>query len=165
VSARLDGVRGAHGAAGEALIRRLCPGDLRRVMEIERECFSTPWSLSTFHSLMKRTDTDLFVAEVDGEVVAYAACWTVIDQAELGNVAVTAAARGRGVGGALVDTVVDTVRERGAVECYLEVRESNGGAQSIYRHRGFIIVGRRPSYYAHPKEDALVMRLAIFQGA
>ena len=142
-------------------IRPMLGADLPRVMEIENLSFSTPWKEPTFRSLMRRTDTDLFVAEQEGRVVGYAACWTVIDQSELGNVAVAAEARGRGVGGALVDTVVARVRARGAAELFLEVRESNRSAQSIYRERGFVVVGRRRAYYALPTEDALVMRLFV----
>jgi ribosomal-protein-alanine N-acetyltransferase len=126
-------------------IRLLREGDLQRVMEIEQECFSTPWKEATFRGLMKRS----------------AAAWTVIDQSELGNVAVSAPARGAGVGGALVDAVVERIKERGATECYLEVRESNDAAQSLYRQRGFVVVGRRPRYYSLPTEDALVMRLRV----
>jgi ribosomal-protein-alanine N-acetyltransferase len=152
----------AHPQLGRFRVRFLREGDLERVMEIERECFTTPWKEATFRGLMKRSDTDLFVAEApDGWVAGYAACWTVIDQSELGNVAVSAAARGTGVGGALVDAVVERIKERGATECYLEVRESNHAAQSLYRHRGFINVGRRPRYYSLPTEDALVMRLRV----
>lgn len=143
-------------------IRPLREGDLARVIEVERECFSTPWKETTFRGLMKRSDTDLLVAETaDGWIAGYAACWTVIDQSELGNVAVAASARGAGMGGALVDAVVDRIRARGSVECFLEVRESNEAAQSLYRQRGFAVVGRRPRYYSLPTEDALVMRLRI----
>lgn len=143
-------------------VRPLREADLPRVIEIEQECFSTPWKETTFRGLMKRSDTDLFVAETaEGRVVGYTAAWTVIDQSELGNVAVSAAARGGGVGGALVDAVVERIKERGATECYLEVRESNEAAQHLYRQRGFATVGRRPRYYSLPTEDALVMRLRV----
>ena len=142
-------------------IRLLRESDLGRVMEIEFDSFSTPWRENTFRGLMRRADTDLFVAEEGGRVMGYAACWTVIDQSELGNVAVARDARGRGLGGALVDAVVERVRQRGARELFLEVRESNLGAQSVYLERGFTVVSRRRSYYSSPTEDALVMRLRV----
>jgi len=142
-------------------IRALREADLPRVLEIEGVCFSVPWKESTFRALMGRTDTDLFVAEAEGHVVGYAAAWTVFDQAELGNVSVAPVARGHGMGGALVDTVVERVKERGAREVFLEVRESNLTAQAIYRERGFTEIGRRRSYYTQPTEDALVMRLRV----
>lgn len=160
--ARVDaeGAFGLHADPGFH-IRRMRAADLPRVLVIENLCFSTPWKEATFTGLMKRTDTDLYVAELDGAIVGYAACWTVIDQSELGNVAVSPDARGLGIGGTLVDTVVERVKERGAHELFLEVRESNHVAQGIYRERGFVVVGRRRSYYAQPTEDALVMRLRV----
>jgi ribosomal-protein-alanine N-acetyltransferase len=160
--ARVD-VDGAFGLMADPgfVIRPMREPDLPQVLEIEVACFSTPWKDATFRGLLRRTDTDLFVAELDDRVAGYAACWTVIDQSELGNVAVAPSARGLGMGGALVDAVVERVKERGAHECFLEVRESNEVAQSIYRDRGFSVVGRRRSYYAQPTEDALVMRLRV----
>lgn len=144
-------------------VRPMREADLPRVMQIEVVCFSTPWKENTFRSLLRRTDTDLYVAEGEdeGRILGYTACWTVIDQSELGNVAVAPEARGQGIGGALVDTVIERVKERGAHELFLEVRESNVVAQAIYRERGFAVVGRRRSYYAQPTEDALVMRLRV----
>jgi ribosomal-protein-alanine N-acetyltransferase len=143
-------------------VRLLREPDLRQVLEVERECFTMPWKETTFRGLMKRSDSDLLVAETaEGRIVGYAACWTVVDQSELGNVAVSESARGMGVGGALVDAVIEHIQARGSCECYLEVRESNEAAQSLYRQRGFVTVGRRPRYYSLPTEDALVMRLRV----
>ncbi len=142
-------------------IRPLRPDDLSGVMEIENVSFSTPWKESTFRGLMVREDTDLLVAEQEGRVLGYAACWSVVDQAELGNVAVAPEARRAGVGRALVQAVSDAVRERGAAEVFLEVRVSNLDAQRLYRDLGFEVVGRRTSYYTRPLEDALVMRRRI----
>jgi ribosomal-protein-alanine N-acetyltransferase len=156
----VDSPWGMHVGPGFHL-RAMTAADLPRVLDIENACFSTPWKDATFRGLMRRTDTDLYVAELQDRIVGYAACWTVIDQSELGNVAVVPEARGRGIGGALVDAVVERVKERGAHELFLEVRESNHVAQAIYRDRGFTVVGRRRSYYAQPTEDALVMRLRV----
>ncbi|HEX8275894.1 MAG TPA: ribosomal protein S18-alanine N-acetyltransferase [Longimicrobiaceae bacterium] len=142
-------------------LRPISESDLDRVMEIERACFSTPWKDTTFRGLMRRADTDLVGAERDRRLVGYAVCWTVVDQSELGNVAVAEEARGAGIGRALVEAVVERVRARGSRECFLEVRESNQVAQALYRDMGFEVVGRRKAYYALPLEDALVMRLFV----
>lgn len=143
-------------------LRPLREADLDRVMEIETACFSTPWKESTFRGLLRRTDTDLVGAEDDARrLLGYAVCWTVVDQSELGNVAVAEDARGGGIGRALVEAIVDRVRARGSRECFLEVRESNLVAQGLYDDMGFEVVGRRRAYYALPTEDALVMRLFV----
>lgn len=130
-------------------------------MEIERTSFSVPWQRNTFDSLLRRNDTDLVGAERDGVLAGYAICWTILDEAELGNVAVAHEARGLGVGDTLVRAVLDRIRQRGVRACFLEVRESNLAAQRLYRQRGFEAVGRRRAYYSRPVEDALVMRLRL----
>jgi [ribosomal protein S18]-alanine N-acetyltransferase len=155
----------APGGAPTLRIRAVRADDLPRVLEIERASFSMPWREGTFHALLKRTDTDLLAAELDGELVGYAACWTVLDQAELGNLAVDAGFRGRGVGEALVRAVMERVARRGAAECFLEVRASNELARRLYERFGFAVVGRRARYYAHPTEDALVMRVRLRGGS
>jgi [ribosomal protein S18]-alanine N-acetyltransferase len=147
-------------AAGVHL-RPLEPGDLYAVLGIEQEAFAVPWRERTFRSLFLRDDVDLVAAERDGRLVGYAICWSVADQAELGNIAVAAEARGSGVGRALLDAALARVRLRGVKECFLEVRESNEGAQRLYRQAGFEVVGRRPRYYTRPLEDALVMRVNL----
>jgi [ribosomal protein S18]-alanine N-acetyltransferase len=145
--------------AGGLRIRRLGRADLDRVMEIERASFSTPWRLNTFEGLLLRSDSDLLAAVRDQALVGYAICWTIGDQAELGNVAVAPTERGAGTGRHLVEAALATVRARGAHECFLEVRESNAVARALYERLGFDAIGRRPRYYTQPVEDALVMRM------
>lgn len=142
-------------------IRRMRSMDLPRVMEIELATFTMPWSESTFRGLLRRTDSDLYVAELNGEVAGYAVFWAVTDQGELGNVAVAPEFRGQGIGARLIDEVLDHAAERGVREIFLEVRRSNSGAQNLYRTFGFYEVGKRRNYYLQPVEDALVMKVDV----
>ena len=71
--------------------------------------------------------------------------------------------RRRGIGGLLVEAVLEEARSRGVAQISLEVREGNRGAQGLYRSRGFAIVGRRPGYYSDPIEAALVMRRSLLR--
>jgi ribosomal-protein-alanine N-acetyltransferase len=130
-------------------------------MEIERQAFAMPWRAATFEGLMGRLDSDLLGATRVGRLVGYSVCWTIGDQAELGNVAVAEAERGRGTGRRLVESAIERIVERGAIECFLEVRESNSHARMLYVSCGFEVVGRRRSYYTKPVEDALVMRRSL----
>jgi ribosomal-protein-alanine N-acetyltransferase len=154
------GGRAVDPATGQE-IRDLRPEDLDAVMEIEVQAFSTPWRRITFAGLLAREDADLLALTERGRLVGYAVCWTVVDQAELGNVAVAPDQRGRGAGRRLVEAALERVRRRGARECFLEVRESNASAQALYRRLGFEVVGRRRRYYDSPVEDALVMRVEL----
>lgn len=135
--------------------------DLPRVLEIEQASFSTPWRRSTFEGLLRRADADLIGAVVEGQLAGYAIAWTIMDQAELGNVAVTPDARQRGLGRMLVEAALRRVWQRGARECFLEVRESNRVARELYTQLGFQAIGRRRRYYSRPVEDALVMRVGL----
>jgi len=143
------------------VIRELTQEDLSSVVAIENQSFTTPWRMETFHSLLGRNDTDMIAAVEDETLVGYAICWTVVDQAELGNVAVAPDARGRGLGRMLVQESLERVRKRGARECFLEVRESNSSARAVYEQTGFAVIGRRRGYYRKPIEDAFVMRVEL----
>ncbi|MGH7505710.1 MAG: ribosomal protein S18-alanine N-acetyltransferase [Longimicrobiales bacterium] len=145
----------------EVTIRRMTSADLTAVMDIEFASYTMPWGEATFRGLLRRTDAELLVAETEGGLVGYAACWFVVDQGELGNVAVAVTWRRRGVGARLVAAVLARAAERGVRELFLEVRPSNAGAQRLYQRFGFEVVGRRRNYYIEPAEDAIVMRRLI----
>lgn len=142
-------------------LRDMTTGDIPRVVAIERASYTMPWSEATFRGLLRRRDAEMVTAEVDGEVVGYAAFWCVVDQGELGNVAVTAEWRGAGIGARLVDDVLRRAARRGVREVFLEVRPSNTVARRLYEHLGFRPVGRRRNYYQRPLEDAIVLRRAV----
>ncbi len=142
-------------------IRPMTTTHLRAVIRIERASFSAPWTLTTFRGLLSRRDSHLSVAEQgpehDPEVIGYAIFWRVEDQAELGDLAVDPAQRRRGIGRALLEHVIEHAGRLGVRELFLEVRESNRPAQSLYAEYGFETVGRRAGYYSSPSEDALVL--------
>lgn len=136
--------------------------DLVAVSAIEREAFSTPWSRQAFRSLMGRADSELWVVEAPlGQIAGYAVVWCIGDYGELANLAVRADVRGKGVGAALLDHVLDRARQRGVHEMFLEVRASNRGAVALYESRGFRQVAVRKRYYRAPEEDARVFRRSL----
>lgn len=146
---------------GRPAIRRATRGDVPRVVEIERSSFSDPWTAGAFRNAAEEDRLLFLVAEHEGAVVGYAVSWHVVDEAELANLAVAQEARGQGIGGALLDTVIAVARESGCASMHLEVRESNAAARGLYASRGFEEVGRRRRYYREPVEDALVLRARI----
>ena len=139
-------------------IRKMRSADLPQVMLIEFATFTMPWSEATFRGLLRRKDSDLIVADMKGEIAGYAVFWAVMDQGELGNVAVDDDHRGKGIGSKLIEAIMQRAYERGVKEIFLEVRKSNVRAQDLYKTFGFSEVGRRKNYYLEPLEDALVMK-------
>ena len=137
--------------------------DVSAVVEIERGAFSDPWSEATFRDLLRLRHA-IFLVAIEGlrrRVCGYVIAAVVAGEAEILNLAVAPDARGRGLGGKLLDAGLGIVSERGAREVFLEVRESNAPALALYKSRGFSALTRRARYYRHPVEDALVLRRAI----
>jgi [ribosomal protein S18]-alanine N-acetyltransferase len=146
----------------EPKIRRATFRDVLGIGLIERESFADPWGSREFTSALEAQQAIFLVAEdAAGVVTGYAIAITVMDEAEILNLAVRVSSRGRGLGGKLLDAALDEVASRGADQVFLEVRESNHTARSLYASRGFTEVSRRRGYYRSPVEDALVLRLAV----
>ncbi len=143
------------------MIRRMVDADVPSVAALEADAFSNPWHAATFHRILHRPGAELWVDEMEGEVVAYAVLWCVLDQAELANIAVAPKSRRSGVGGRLLDHVLQVVGDRGVRTVFLEVRESNSLARRMYASRGFQEVGVRRDYYDQPTEDARVLMLDL----
>ena len=77
----------------------------------------------------------------------------VVDEATLMDIAVDKGARGTGIGRALVDFVVETSVKNGMCEIWLEVRESNDTAISLYESSGFEHIETRKNYYTVESSD------------
>jgi ribosomal-protein-alanine N-acetyltransferase len=168
-------------AGAGVVIRDAAARDLPAVLAIEAASFSDPWDLAAFESVLALPHMRFYVAEepsgkreegVDGRerergrggvagaarLVGYVVALVAADEAEVADLAVTPVARRRGIGGQLLDQATREAARCGARAMYLEVRESNRRAISIYESRGFREVGRRRGYYQHPREDALLLR-------
>jgi ribosomal-protein-alanine N-acetyltransferase len=98
------------------------------------------------------------VVEQEGSVVGFIVGRQVEDEWEIENIAVTGAARRCGLGSRLVGELLDLAAKRGGKSIFLEVRESNRAARSLYEKWAFLEVGRRKMYYQNPPEDALVLK-------
>ncbi|MEP6729089.1 MAG: ribosomal protein S18-alanine N-acetyltransferase [bacterium] len=151
------------------VVRQAEESDLPEVIRIERESFVDPWSADSFVSSLGLERMRFLVAEErresgsaaeagDSALLGYVIALILADEAEVADLAVSLDARRRGVGGALLDRVLEEVAERGVRSVYLEVRESNMAARSLYVSRAFRQVGRRRGYYRHPPEDALLLK-------
>ena len=141
--------------------RPLEPRDLDAVLAIEGRAFSTPWDAAAFRAFLRPGAAYSLVAVTGDAVLGYALGWCDPPDAELMNLAVASARRGRGVGSALLERVLATCAGRGARELFLEVRVSNVAAQRLYAKHGFEAIGRRRGYYTRPREDALIYRARL----
>lgn len=149
----------------EAVIREARESDLARICEIELESFSDPWSEGMLASLMNNDSARLLIAELDGEICAFAGVY-IIDgtsddicgDAELADIAVAKAHRREGLAKLLMQELFELAREHFCSAVFLEHRDSNIAAHELYRSMGFETTGKRNNYYASPREDAVLMK-------
>ena len=129
-----------------------------QVAELEKICFSDPWSEKSVASELNNP-LSLWLVAMDGDRVAgYIGSQSVEGEADMMNVAVHPDYRRKGIARRLVEGLVAALREKGVYSLALEVRASNVPAISLYEGLGFSQVGLRPNYYRNPKEDAYILR-------
>ena len=128
-----------------------------QIAQLERECFSTPWTEAMLEEELFNPQASFIVAEdEEGNILGYAGLHAVLDEGYIDNIAVQPDARRHGVASALLDVYC----RFGAVNLAfltLEVRASNQAAIGLYEKYGFQRAGLRPGYYQRPREDAVIM--------
>ena len=129
-----------------------------QIAQLEKRCFSDPWSEKSIASELENPLSVWLVAVDGGQLIGYVGSQTVLGETDMMNLAVAPEARRQGTGRALVLALVDALTEKGSHSLMLEVRVSNTPARTLYESLGFSQVGRRPKYYVNPKEDALILR-------
>lgn len=139
-------------------IVKMQPEHVAAVAEMERQCFSDPWSEKSVASELDNPLSLWLIAEADGVVAGYVGSQTVLDSADMMNLAVSQDFRRQGIGEQLVNSLTEALAEKDVKTLLLEVRISNEPAKQLYQKLGFEIVGKRPRYYEKPREDALILR-------
>ena len=140
------------------IIEPMNASHVSQIAQLEKRCFSDPWSEKNIASELDNPLSAWLVAVEAGKVVGYVGSQTVLGETDMMNLAVAPEARRQGTGRALVLALVDELTKKGSHSLMLEVRVSNTPARTLYESLGFSQVGRRTKYYVNPREDALILR-------
>lgn len=132
-----------------------------QILEIERASFPVPWSERSFEEEINRGISNLWALISEQRLYAYICFWMFDREIHILNFAVHPDKRRQGLGRYLLMMVIDTGKTSGIENIWLEVRQSNGPALSIYKKFGFNDVGRRKGYYSDSQEDAIIMALDL----
>lgn len=120
-----------------------------------------PWKASDFEELLGSP----FVFVV-GDERAFAMGRVIADEAELLTIVTDPDVRREGLGRDRLAAFEAEAAARGAVTAFLEVAESNLGAQALYTSAGWEVTGRRKAYYATSegsRVDAILMAKPLNQ--
>lgn len=139
-------------------IRFADSGDVKQIAEIEKICFSHPWSEEDVRREIEVNKVAAYiVAEMEGIILGYVGCWYIVDEGHITNVAVRPEFRGRYIGTALVSKMMEMGTKAGVSKYTLEVRASNEAAKTLYRNMGFVEADIRKGYYTDSGEDGIIM--------
>ena len=141
-------------------IREWTKEDIPAIAEMERRCFHDAWTEEMLSDTLRYPIYNCFLAEEGGQVCGYCCLIVVCEDAEVGNIAVDTPFRGKGIGKALMETMHQRAKEKGATQSFLEVRVSNANAIALYKKFGYESYGIRARYY-EDGEDAMVMKRAL----
>ena len=146
-------------------IVEMAQDDLNEVLEIEQRSFPTPWSKRLFLKELHCEFSKIFLATSNllgkQKVLGYISIWFVREEVHILNLACHPDFRRSGVATGLIEHSLSFSFQRGARRAFLDVRESNHGALSLYKKYGFKPVGIRRGYYSDTQEDAVVMVLEM----
>lgn len=142
----------------ELIIRQGEIRDAVEMAEIEKICFSDPWSEESIISDIEHSERSFYiVAEIEGHVVGYIGCWKIFDEGHITNVAVRPEFRRKHIAENLINVMVGVTEDENITSWTLEVRESNEPAKALYGKLGFIEAGLRKGYYSDTGEAAIIM--------
>ena len=141
----------------DLIFERMTEQHISRVAELEKQCFSTPWSETALSEELSNKFARFFVALLNGEIVGYIGAHNILGEVYITNVAVFPEYRKNGFGEALIKKLIETVKKENADFITLEVRKSNTSAINLYEKCGFNAVGKRKNFYEKPCEDAILM--------
>ena len=133
------------------------PGHIDAIEEMEKQCFSAPWTREQLLSQLPDNRHEFLVAELKGRAAGYVGMMCVLDEGYISNVAVAPDCRRQGLADALIRELMSRAEKRGLAFVTLEVRSGNEPAKALYAKHGFIPVGIRKNYYSSPREDAILM--------
>ena len=139
-------------------LRPFRPSDAAAISAIARDSGqAAQWPTESYANVAGSPDGLFLVCESGSQILAFLVARQAADEAEILNIAVHSAHRRKGIASALLSAALQHFQHSSVSGIFLELRESNLPALALYRQFGFVVSGRRKSYYAHPAEDALCM--------
>lgn len=142
-------------------IRAAKKDDLDAIMSIENRVHFSPWSQSIMLRYINEPNCINVIER--GAVIGYTVTRTIAGEAELLNIAIAPEHQRQGHAQALLEHIITQLTATFIRALFLECRESNHAAITLYEQLGFCLIGTRPNYYpsASGHEDARLYALEL----
>jgi ribosomal-protein-alanine N-acetyltransferase len=149
-------------------IRAANPDDISVMVALQQASASAAhWSREQYGQMFAQSgsqpERSVLVAEQESgrEPAGFLVARRVDREWELENIVVAGNAQRQGLGHRLVEALLAQAKQSNGAAVFLEVRESNVAARTLYERTGFRQMGRRKGYYTSPMEDAILYRLGL----
>lgn len=155
-----------------AEVSPLSTQDLADAVALDLQVFDGWWSLQGYQQELDRLSSTLLGLRVRQEasnpaiphdetvsslpLVGIGCLWRIEDEAHITMLGIHPQSQGRGLGQALLTSLLTLARLEQANRATLEVNVANSAAVKLYQKLGFKTAGRRPHYYDNG-EDALIL--------
>ena len=142
--------------------RPMRAADLDRVMQVEPDLYTHPWTRGNFDDSLA-AGYSCWVVECAGALAGYGVLMIGVREAHLLNLSVAVEWQRRGFGRMLLEHFVNVACGSDAAQMFLEVRPSNVAARRLYVEFGFREITVRRGYYpaGRGREDAILMGIAL----
>ena len=141
------------------LIRQATKEDAAAIADIEKACFSVPWSEEAIKETLCESNSLFYCALFGEKLCGYIGSYSVLDEVYITNIAVLKEYRKNGAARALLKRLSEDSKKSKKAFVTLEVRKSNLPAVSLYESEGFVLSGERKDFYEKPREDGLIYTL------
>ncbi len=131
---------------------------VKSLYAIEIASFSDPWTETSFYEMLASEAVSLALLCEDTTPIGYGFFAVVVPEGEVLNLAVAPKERAKGYGREILQRSIAVLEEKGVTDLFLEVRERNTPARTLYQSQGFREIGIRKNYYRYPVENAVVMK-------
>lgn len=137
-------------------ITEMTLSDLEAMKDTLYSDFDNFWSYNVLKQELENKNTTYIIAKENKEVVGFAGISVCLDEVTLNNIVVKKNCRGKGIGGELLETLIDLCSDLKAKTFTLEVNVENAPAINLYTKFGFKNLGIRKKYYNN-STDAYIM--------
>ncbi|MCP5418068.1 MAG: ribosomal protein S18-alanine N-acetyltransferase [Chromatiaceae bacterium] len=136
--------------------------DVAEVVHLETRCYEFPWTETIFLDCLN-VGYCCWIYRLDVQLVGYGVMSVAAGEAHILNICIDPLLRCHGLGRRMMQRLLNLARKHRADTVFLEVRESNLAAQTLYQHLGFNEIGLRRGYYpaAKGRENAILLALSL----
>ena len=138
------------------VIREMTESDIKEIAQLEKECFSEPWSEDSLKDELTNETARFYVLRENESLLGYIGANNICGEVYITNVAVNTNCRGKGYGKTLVNHLIKQSEFEKSLFVTLEVRASNENAIKLYEKCGFKKIGERKNFYSKPIENAYI---------